>query len=447
MKSRLALALATCLVLAACTGAGPAKSSKKAEPGALGDLPVAPESQRVDMGKPTFSNPTKVTNPLFPISNLKSAILLGNVDGSILRVETTLLPETKTIEWKGKKVETLVSQYIAYLDGRIHELALDFYAQADDGAVWYFGEDVFNYEDGAVANTEGTWLAGKDGPAAMIMPARPAVGNVFRPENIPGVVFEEVTVVSVGERVEGPRGSVDGAIVTRELHMDGALESKTFAPGYGEFFTGFGGEVEAIALAVPTDALATETPPELEDLESKVMGVFEAAGIQDWDSANAGLTSMKKTWAAYRAKASVPKLLDAQLSRSLEALEGDVLVPAIAARNPTGTRRAALAAGQAVADLQLQFKPPAEVDLARFQLWVDQVLVDTARNEPGAVAGDVTVLEKVWDRIAHTADAGVAKSIEQHLNSLRSAAGDEDVKAAAGTIPALLQEIQKLSRA
>ena len=53
-----------------------------------------------------------------------------------------------------------------------------FYAQADDGSVWYLGEDVFNYEDGAIADTAGTWFAGIDGPAAMIMPADPKVGDV-----------------------------------------------------------------------------------------------------------------------------------------------------------------------------------------------------------------------------------------------------------------------------
>jgi hypothetical protein len=35
----------------------------------------------------------------------------------------------------------------------------------------------------AVVDTSGTWLAGKEGPAAMIMPAGPRIGDVNRPEN------------------------------------------------------------------------------------------------------------------------------------------------------------------------------------------------------------------------------------------------------------------------
>ena len=61
--------------------------------------------------------------------------------------------------------QTLVSQYLAYLGGRIQEVALDFYAQADDGSVWYFGEDVFNYRRGIVQATSGRHLARREGKA------------------------------------------------------------------------------------------------------------------------------------------------------------------------------------------------------------------------------------------------------------------------------------------
>jgi len=109
---------------------------------------------------------------------LDQVIQLGEEAGATLRFEVTLLPETRTIEWNGQQVETLVSQFIAYEDGRVLEVAVDFFAQADDGAVWYFGEDVANYVDGAIDNTDGTWLAGRDGPPGMIMPADPQVGDV-----------------------------------------------------------------------------------------------------------------------------------------------------------------------------------------------------------------------------------------------------------------------------
>jgi hypothetical protein len=129
----------------------------------------APTSKRVDVLRPVFSNPTAITNPLFPVSQLRSVIQVGKVDGKPFRSETTTLPTTGVVDWYGTKVPVVLSQYVAYLDGSITEVAIDRYAQADDGAVWYFGEDVIDYVNGAAAFTEGTWLAGRDGPPAMIM--------------------------------------------------------------------------------------------------------------------------------------------------------------------------------------------------------------------------------------------------------------------------------------
>jgi len=61
------------------------------------------------------------------LSRLRSVVFSGKVEGKPFHTETTLLPGTRTIEWSpGQKVEALVSQYFAYLDGRIEEVALDY---------------------------------------------------------------------------------------------------------------------------------------------------------------------------------------------------------------------------------------------------------------------------------------------------------------------------------
>jgi hypothetical protein len=384
----------------------------------------APKSERVDLAKPSFSDPTNVTNPLFPISKQESVLLLGHVDGKPFRTEVTLLPDTRIIEWQGQQVETLVSQYVAYLDGRIHEVAYDFYAQADDGSVWYFGEDVFNFKDGAIADTHGTWIAGKDGPAAMIMPADPKVGDVYRPENIPGFVFEEVTVKSTGKTVAGPLGPVDGAIVVEELHMDGKTEDKTFAPGYGEFFTGGGGDVEALALAVPTDAASAPVPAELETLSSGALDIFGAAHSKDWNAASATLKKMTAAWETYKA-GEVPKMIEPRMSDDLAAL-----AEAVDARDAAQVRQAAIDAAQWSLDLQLRHRPPVEIDLARFDLWAAQLMVDAAADDAVAVNGDFFTLDYIRDRILHTLDGADATRINTVLEELQSAVGDEDLAAA-----------------
>lgn len=65
--------------------------------------------------------------------------------------------------------------------------------------------------------------------------------------------------------------------------MEGDLEDKIFAPGYGEFFSGAGGDVEALALAVPIDALPGRAPAELRTLLAGARSVFRAAGRDDGD--------------------------------------------------------------------------------------------------------------------------------------------------------------------
>ena len=390
-------------------------------------LPVAPESERVDHTAPPFSDPTNVTNPLFPISDLHSAILNGRVDGKPFRTETTLLPDTRIIEWTdGQRVETLVSQYVAYLDGRIQEAALDLYAQADDGSVWYFGEDVYNYdEDGLIADTSGTWLAGKEGPVAMIMPADPKVGDVHRPENIPGLVFEEVSVKTAGKTVDGPLGPVEGAMVGRELHDDGTYSDKVFAPGYGEFYSAHQGDVEALALAVPTDALSEPLPDELRTLSSGAEDIFRASQSGEWKAASASIEEMRTAWDAYQRAGDVPSRLGAPMNEGLNALTG-----AIDARDPAETGQAAHAAAIASLDLQLRYQSPAETDLARFDVWARRVLVDAAADDPAGVTGDLATLEWIRDRFADNLEGVDLTRIDAHLEALRTTVDDKDLAAA-----------------
>lgn len=436
--SLLCIAVSVSLMTAGCTsasssgtGSGERGANVSAQAGEtilqpdVGNFRVAPETERVDLVMPTFSEPTKITNPLFPVSSQESVLLLGRVDDKAFRTEVTLLPDTRIIEWGGQQVEVLVSQYVAFLDGRIHEVALDFYAQADDGSVWYFGEDVFNFSDGAIADTHGTWIAGKDGPAAMIMPADPQVGDVYRPENIPGFVFEEVTVKSVGQTLEGPLSPIDGGLVIEELHMDGGTEAKTFAPGYGEFYTAGGGDVEAFTLGVPTDALSEPIPAELVTLRSGWAQAFDAATSNDWNAAATAAQEMTSAWETYRTS-EVPKRIGQRMTASLTAL-----ADAVRAHNTARARQAAIDTAQSTLDLQLRYRSPVEIDLARFDLWLAQLAADAATRDEAAVNGDFFTLDYIRDRILHVLDESDVTRINTQLESLQGAVGDSELGAAA----------------
>ena len=375
----------------------------------------APESERIDIDPPTFSNPTEITNPLFPISELKSAVLLGVVDGKPFRSETTLLPTTGTVVLEGRPVEVLLSQYMAYLDGRITEVALDRYAQADDGSVWYLGEDVYDYEDGTIIVSEGTWLAGRDGPPAMIMPAHPAVGQVFRAENIPGIVFEEVTITKIDETVDGPLGKVEGAIVAEELHLDGTTSDKIFAPGYGEFYSANDSEEEALSLAVPVDAESTPQPAELAELITGTWGLIESARLEEWDAVAATLERIEGSWGTL-SEASVPR----RVADTLDAALGS-LVEAVGTRQVGTTTSAAIEVAQSALDLELRFQPASVVDIERFHLHAQQLRVDAVAADPAGVAAEVAALEWIRDRLTGSLTPDELQQIDDDLADLRTA--------------------------
>ena len=383
----------------------------------------APVGQRVDVNRPKFSNPTRITNPLFPISALNSVVLLGKVDGLPFRSETTLIPGRHTVTVDGKPIEVVVSQYTAYLNGRIDEVAIDRYAQADDGSVWYLGEDVFDYRGGLVAITEGTWLAGRDGPPAMIMAARPRVGDVFRAENVTGVVFEEITVKALNQTVGGPRGPVGGAVVMQELHLDGSFSDKVFAPGYGEFDSSHGEDVEALALAVPTDRINEAVPAELRLLSTSAWGVLENVRLADWDAAGPTSNRMDLLWKGLRAKNYPPRVADTLSARLA------VLTTAVAKKNAGAASQAAVDVAQSALDLELLYRGNVEVD--RFNLHTQQLRVHAARRDRAGVSGEVAVLEWIRDRLTRSVTKTKLAELDVRLRGIRDAATAGNLPAAA----------------
>jgi hypothetical protein len=419
----IALLGAGCLIVSGCSGgdsggdpgadlsSGNAPSVTITQPQEPSGVPVAPDSERVDLTVPRFSHPTVVDNPLFPVSRQEAVVFVGHVDGKPFRTEVTLLPLTRIIDWGGQRIETLVSQYAAYLGGRIQEVAYDLYAQADDGSVWYFGEDVADLEGGAIATKEGTWLAGKDGPAQMIMPGDPQVGDVFRTENIPGIAFEQVTVKSRGQQLEGPLGPVSG-MVGEELHEDGTTELKQFAARYGEFFTGDQGDVEALALAVPTDASERPLPPALRRL------YVDARSIVRSGPTAAKVARLAADWSGVPRR-DTPRLMIPVVTRAVAAVHG--------ARKPSVARQAAVDLSLRALDLQLRYRDPVAVDRDRVSLWCEQLLLDARRHAAMDVDNDIFTLYYLRDRVQESLSATALSAYNHQIGVLQETALERDL--------------------
>ena len=178
-----------------------------------------------------FSHPREITNLYLPLATLKQAILES--DGE--RVERTVKPDVRrTFVIAGQTVEALAVEDREFVSGKLAEVTLDYFAQADDGTVYYLGEDVDEYTNGKVTGHSGAWLLGKDTPTpGVLMPAHPRAGDRFKSEDVPRITREQDEVVSLSDTVTVPAGTYANCLKIKEVASDGDNEYKYYAPGVG----------------------------------------------------------------------------------------------------------------------------------------------------------------------------------------------------------------------
>lgn len=179
-----------------------------------------------------FSHPRDITNPYLPLASLKQDILESKDE----RVERTARPDVhKTFQIGGQTVEALTVEDREYTaSGDLTEATLDYFAQDDDGNVYYLGEDVDIYKHGKVTRHGGAWLFGKDTQKpGVLMPAHPKAGDKFKSEDAPPITWEADEVISVSETMTVPAGTFSNCLKINERASDGATEFKLYAPGVG----------------------------------------------------------------------------------------------------------------------------------------------------------------------------------------------------------------------
>jgi hypothetical protein len=148
------------------------------------------------------------------------------------RIEVTVTERTRTV----MGVETRVVHDLVTEDGVPVEDTFDWYAQDDDGNLWYFGEDTTEFEDGEPAGHAGAWEAGVDGALpGILLPAEPEVGMTYRQEYDAGEAEDRAEVLSLDEDVNVPFGDFSGALETEDttpLEPD-VVEHKYYARDVG----------------------------------------------------------------------------------------------------------------------------------------------------------------------------------------------------------------------
>jgi hypothetical protein len=245
----LASGIAALLVAAGCG------DSEGPQPGR--DLPQGSEPVDLDPGGFT----AEIDNRYWPMAPGTRWIYREiDEEGNRLEVIVTVSTETRLI---ANGVTARIVRDTVTQDGEVIEDTFDWYAQDDEGNVWYLGEDTAEFADGKLTSNAGSFEAGVDGALpGIVMPADPVAGMQYRQEYYKGEAEDNGEVFGTEEQAEVPAGHFRNALLTKDtITIEPAvLEYKLYAPRVGPVLvlgvSGGGGREELLEIQHVSDEAA-----------------------------------------------------------------------------------------------------------------------------------------------------------------------------------------------
>jgi hypothetical protein len=184
--------------LLACTllGCGQAGQGAAQQAGATGRAKVTPAAP-AQHATGRFSAPLAVDNPMFPLVAGTQFVYRGTiVEGGASKRHSVVFTVTDLSKMVDH-VRTVVAWDRDFLEGRLQEQELAFFAQDDKGNVWNFGEYPEEYENGKFAGAPSTWIRGTAGAYGGIhMLSQPRVGARYQEGLVPAIEFDDVSRVT-----------------------------------------------------------------------------------------------------------------------------------------------------------------------------------------------------------------------------------------------------------
>jgi hypothetical protein len=173
------------------------------------------------------------SNPYFILEPNYRQVLVGNESGAEVEQTITVLNETREVNG----TQTRVVEERETEDGELLEISRNFFAICDEtNSVFYFGEEVDDYENGAIVGHEGAWLAGEDNnKAGLVMPGTVLLGAKYYQEIAPDIAVDRAEIIETDGELLVPAGSFDDVLVIVEsnpLEL-GVEELKYYALGVG----------------------------------------------------------------------------------------------------------------------------------------------------------------------------------------------------------------------
>jgi hypothetical protein len=190
-----------------------------------------------DFGEATFNDSLTINNRYFPLVPETTFTYVAQADD---QVETNVVFVTDdAVEILG--IQCRVVEDRVWVNGLLTEETFDWYAQDDEGNVWYMGEYTTEYEyppggGPPIETHDGSWNPNiDDAEPGFIMLAHPQPGDSYRQEYFEGQAEDMGKVLRLNASVSVPWGDYTDCLVTKEwTPLDpGVVEQKYYAPGVG----------------------------------------------------------------------------------------------------------------------------------------------------------------------------------------------------------------------
>lgn len=206
--------------------------------------PVPETGPEPGYDRTAFNRSTTVDNKWFPLRPGTKHSYRGQTieDGERLGHTVTFIVTDLTKVIDG--VRNVVIWELDYKEGVLEEAEIAFFAQADDGTIWHFGQYPEVFEAGKLIDTP-TWIHGlKGAQAGITVKKEPQPGRSYSQGWGPAVKWSDrARVHKAGQSTCVAAGCFKGVLVTDEYSQDepGAHQLKYYAPGIGNVRVGYFG--------------------------------------------------------------------------------------------------------------------------------------------------------------------------------------------------------------
>lgn len=247
----LSLLLLLVMTTSACGSGVPATTTAPDPAGPVSTATEAPEMENIptqeptvdpefaleDLDSATFDNPTEINHKWFPMTPGTQYVYDGFTQEGPNKIPHSIIFTVTDLTKEVAGIETVVAYIQDYSNQELVEAEIAFYAQDEDGNVWFLGEYPEVYELGKIVEAP-AWIPGlKGAKAGIVMKADPQLDTPSYAQGWgPAVKWSDRgRVVALGEEICVPVDCYEDVLVTEEFSQSepDAFQVKYYAPDVG----------------------------------------------------------------------------------------------------------------------------------------------------------------------------------------------------------------------